>query len=207
MIEKGLLIALEGGECVGKTVQSCMLRARIMLEYPAYNTERTCEPSYMVRELVTQHDIHDITRLYLIAAGRAQTYWDVHEPVLSQGGIIITDRYLMSTMVYQNNWITAATEAHAQATWEQDAHVNIVLDMPVELARERVGQHPDVLEDVPESVWAGRRARFLYWAEQWDNTEVVDAVGTREQVHTRIWSIVQPLIDKKISEGLVNRAT
>ena len=207
MIEKGLLIALEGGECVGKTEQSCMLKKRIMLEYPEYQVERTCEPSYMVRELVTKRDIYDITRLYLIAAGRAQTYWDVHEPVLREGGIIVTDRYLMSTLVYQNNWHVAATEAHAQATWEQDAHVNIVLDMPVKIARKRMSPQPDVLEDVPESVWAGRRARFLYWAEQWDNTEVIDALGTHEEVHARIWKIVQPLIEKRISERMVERAT
>ena len=201
MAKRGCLIALEGSEGVGKTLQSHLLYNRIMKDYPDYAVFLTCEPSDMVRELVTQHEIHDLTRMHLITAGRAETHWTVHQPELEKGGIIITDRYLLSTLCYQNNYATAAQEAHNHATDAQAADVNIVLDMPVSQARERLGDHLDVLEDVPTWVWVNRRANFQWQVECRDDTVQVDALGTREEVHERIWAIAKPTIDLAIVKG------
>ena len=201
MARKGLLIALEGGEGVGKSSQAIRLFNRIELEYPSSTMRLTAEPSPLVRELVTQEVIHDLTRLYLIAAGRAETYWTIHLPVLEAGGIVITDRHLMSTVVYQANYHPAAFNAHHYATEGRHPDASIVLDMPIERSMDRLVGERDVLEREPDSVQAERRARFLWWAEQMVGGRCVNADGTREEVHTRIWDVVQPLIEEGIRNG------
>ena len=205
-ILQGCLIALEGGEAVGKTLQSHLLHNRIMKDYRDYPLILTSEPSDMVRELVTQHEIHDLTRMHLITAGRAETHWKTIRPHLEKGGIVITDRYLLSTLVYQFNYSVEAQKAHDGATWEQKMHLNLVLDLPVRIARERIeGKSLDVLESMPITEWANRRAHYQWYTRQREDTVLIDANSDREEVHERIWSYVKPLLDFQIAKGEVVR--
>ena len=196
---RGLFIALEGGEFVGKSTQSQLLQGRIEREYPEYSVVLTAEPSELIRELVTQSDILDLTRLYLITAGRTETYQRVVRPQLDAGQIVITDRYLMSTLVYQNRYYRAGFDAHYYATDDTYPDLNIVLDMPTKVARRRKGQDLDVLEDVPVEEWGRRREAFLEWSNRMKTASVVDALGTQEEVHDRIWEYVKPVIQRKIA--------
>lgn len=199
---QGCLIALEGGESVGKTTQAQLLYDRMLEEYPDYAVLMSREPSDLVRELVTQHEIHDLTRMHLITAGRAETHWTTLRPHLDRGGIVITDRYLLSTLVYQFNFSTDAQRAHDGATWEQKMDINLVMQLPLKVARERIeGKKLDVLESAPASEWATRKAHYQWYAKRRDDTVMIDGSGTRDEVHKRLWAYVKPLVDLKIAKG------
>ena len=205
-ILQGCLIALEGGEAVGKSTQSHLLYNRFLKDYPNCEVILTCEPSDMVRKLVTEHEIHDLTRMHLITAGRAESHWTTIRPHLEKGGIVITDRYLLSTLVYQFNYSTAAQSAHDAATWEQKMDINLVLELPLKVARERIsGKKLDVLESAPATEWATRKAHYQWYAKRRDDTVMIDASGSREEVHERLWSYVKPLVDLQIAKGEVVR--
>ena len=203
-ILQGCLIALEGGESVGKSTQTRLLYNRILEDYPDYAVIRSAEPSDMVRELVTQYEIHDLTRMHLITAGRAESHWTTIRPHLEKGGIVITDRYLLSTLVYQFNYSTEAQKAHDGATWEQKMHLNLVLDLPVRIAQQRVeGKSLDVLESAGLTEWANRRAHYQWYAKRRDDTVIIGANGSRGEVHEQIWGFVKPLVDLQIAKGEV----
>lgn len=199
---KGILIAMEGGEATGKSTQCELLYNRIDREY-LVQVELVTEPSPLVRELVTQRKIQDLTRLYLIAAGRTETHLGFVEPALENGSVVITDRYLLSTLVYQFRYYSAAFDAHFHATNDRKEDMSIILDLDVVIARSRLTRKLDVLEDVPIEVWEKRRSLFKAWAEHMKHVKVVDALGDRDEVHERVWALVEPLLKEKIEKGEV----
>ena len=83
-------------------------------------------------------------------------------------------------------------------------HLNLVLDLPVRIARERVeGKSLDVLESAGSTEWANRRAHYQWYARQREDTVLIDANSDRKEVHGRIWSYVNPLLDFQIAKGEV----
>ena len=102
--KKGLFIAIEGNEASGKSTQAHSLYYRINREYEMTPLILTSEPDDMVRELVTQHHIDEMTRMLLISAGRREVHERIIKPRMLNGGVVVTDRYFLSTLVYQHQW-------------------------------------------------------------------------------------------------------
>ena len=104
----GLFITLEGGEGCGKSTQIAALKAR--LEAIGKTVVQTREPGgtalgESVRSLL-QHDdagqgMSPETELLLFAASRAQHVRELIAPAIAQGQIVLCDRFLDSTTVYQ----------------------------------------------------------------------------------------------------------
>ena len=104
----GLFITFEGGEGCGKSTQIGALKAR--LEAMDKTVVQTREPGgtalgEYVRSLL-QHDdaghgMSPETELLLFAASRAQHVRELIAPAIAQGQIVLCDRFLDSTTVYQ----------------------------------------------------------------------------------------------------------
>ena len=103
----GLFITYEGGDGAGKTTQINML-----VEYLEKRGERvvkTFEPggcgiSQKIRELLldkANSDMHSVTEALLYAAARAQHVRQVIRPELESGAVVISDRYVDSSVAYQ----------------------------------------------------------------------------------------------------------
>ena len=95
-----------GGTELGKTLREIILHGKIQLAKPA--------------------------ELFLIMADRAQHYKEVLKPSLMEGKIVISDRYVDSTMAYQGGgrgWKTSLLwKLHQTCTGSLFPHLTVVLD-------------------------------------------------------------------------------
>jgi dTMP kinase len=103
----GLFIAFEGGDGAGKSTQAAELAKA--LESGGFTVLRTREPGgtaigEKLRSLVLDHghghiDAH--TEALIFAASRAAHANQVIRPALERGEIVLTDRYIDSSVAYQ----------------------------------------------------------------------------------------------------------
>ena len=104
---KGLFIVMEGPDGSGKTTQINLLKQ--YLEEAGYECLITREPGGTVigeevRQLILNPEYKEmapVTEMLLYAASRAQLVHDVIGPALEAGKIVISDRFVDSSIVYQ----------------------------------------------------------------------------------------------------------
>ena len=104
---KGLFIVMEGPDGSGKTTHINLLKE--YLEEAGYECLITREPGGTVigeeiRQLILnpEHkEMSPVTEMLLYAASRAQLVHEVIGPALEEGKIVISDRFVDSSIVYQ----------------------------------------------------------------------------------------------------------
>lgn len=104
---KGRFITIEGPDGSGKTTQINLMKD--YLEKEGYHVHLTREPggtaiSEKIRDLILSpenHDMCDMTEALLYAASRAQHVEQKIKPLLEQGEVVICDRFVDSSVVYQ----------------------------------------------------------------------------------------------------------
>ena len=104
---KGLFIVMEGPDGSGKTTQINLLKE--YLEEAGYECLITREPGGTVigeeiRQLILnpEHkEMSPVTEMLLYAASRAQLVHEVIGPALEEGKIVISDRFVDTSIVYQ----------------------------------------------------------------------------------------------------------
>lgn len=107
MKKKNLFIVFEGLEGSGKSTQAGLLASR-MLE-AGYQIKATREPGgtrigELIRQITHSKDNVDLTAVaesYLMAASRAQHVREIIRPALDSGKIVISDRFVGSSLAYQ----------------------------------------------------------------------------------------------------------
>lgn len=146
MNKKGLFIVLEGGEGSGKTTISKKLQQ--VLESNGYNTLLTREPggdpvSEMIRNVIIHSDdIDPFTQLSLIVASRKRNIDLRIKPALEKNNIVISDRFGLSTIVYQGIVQGIPLKTIRQLFTISDIHlkpdVEIILDVDPKVGLNRV---------------------------------------------------------------------
>jgi dTMP kinase len=105
--QKGYFISFEGNDGSGKSTQAKLLSARLIQN--GYDVLLTREPGgtrvgEIIRELVLDReniDIDSMTEAMLYAAARAQHVRQVILPALEKGRVVISDRFVDSSIAYQ----------------------------------------------------------------------------------------------------------
>ncbi len=156
----GLFIAFEGGDGAGKSTQAARLAEA--LESRGLKVLRTREPGgtpigEKLRSLVLDHghghiDAH--TEALIFAASRAAHAGQVIRPALERGDIVLTDRYIDSSVAYQGAGRDLGTEAvrslNEWATEGLQPDLTVLLDVdPADGRRRRTAG--DAAEDRLES--------------------------------------------------------
>jgi dTMP kinase len=143
----GLFIAFEGGDGAGKSTQAARLADA--LESRGLTVLRTREPGgtpigEKLRSLVLDHgqghiDAH--TEALIFAASRAAHATQVIRPALERGEVVLTDRYIDSSVAYQgagrNLGKDAVRSINAWATSGLEPHLTVLLDVDPEVGRRR----------------------------------------------------------------------
>lgn len=197
----GLLIALEGGEAVGKTTQYERLVEG--LRASGHDVVATREPGGTANaeelrglfKTVRATPYQPLTELFIIMAARAEHLAGVVRPALAAGRTVVTDRFVDSTLVYQG-MVRGLGDAFVQDLHERSfagavPDLTIVLDVPVEVAlrrmTERLGCAQDAFDresaDFHEAVRQGYLALARRRPERY---LVVDASGTPDEVTAAI---------------------
>jgi len=138
----GFFVAIEGIDGSGKTTQIPLVAAK--LEEAGYQVHITTEPSSgplgsTLRKYLSNPHSHTAVDALLFAADRVEHYFDEILPQLESGKIVITDRYKLSSIVYQG--LSGISDAWLIQINSQvpDPDLTILLDVPVEEAVERLG--------------------------------------------------------------------
>jgi dTMP kinase len=189
-----LFVAFEGGEGVGKSTQ--IGRAASWLRERGHDVVETREPGgtplgQEVRRLVLDPDGHVTPRAeaLLYAADRAHHVDTVIRPALGAGRIVLTDRYIDSTLAYQGagRGLTV-TETRVVTAWATDGllpDLTVVLDLDPRVGLQRAGARAslDRLEAASPAFHEAVRAGFLELArEAPDRYLVVDAAAAPDIV-------------------------
>ena len=202
----GFLLTFEGSEGCGKSTQIQRLRAR--LESAGREVIMLREPGgTVVGELIRhllQHekeaaDMTPETELLLFAASRAQLVREKIQPELDRGAVVILDRFLDSTTVYQGIARGLPMESvraiNAFAVGRTRPHLTLVLDMPAQAAWERIhrtGRELDRMESQPLAFFEKVRQGYLDEAAlETQRIRVVDASRSIEEVEAEITQIVE----------------
>lgn len=142
----GVFVVIEGPEGAGKSTLVRALADRLQAEGRPAVTVR--EPggtavAEAAREVALKfpHDMAPAAELFLFLAARADLVHRVVRPALEAGDVVVADRFDLSTLAYQVAGAGLPYEEVAQAirlaTGGLVPDVTLVLDIPVEVGRER----------------------------------------------------------------------
>lgn len=208
--QPGLLISFEGAEGSGKTTQIERLMPK--LEELGREVIVTREPGGSaigeeIRHLLIRangsEEMFPETELLLFAASRAQLVREVLVPNLSDGKIVLSDRFLDSTTVYQGVARSLAQDPVEQinkfAVGDVTPDLTFILDVPAETSIKRVKHRasdlPDRIEQENIDFYRIVREGYLWLAKSMpERFHVIDSTQPHEDVEREVWSAVEGLL-------------
>jgi dTMP kinase len=203
-----LFISFEGIDGVGKSTQADLLEAHLV--GLSREVVRTLEPggSELGRDIrkLLLHSGHVDARAeaLLYAADRAHHVATVIRPALAEGKVVITDRYLDSSVAYQGaGRILGATEVRDLSMWAIQGllpALTVLLDLDAASAvarRAKTGDAPDRLEREKVEFFEAVRACYLELAAaEPDRFLVVDARDSVDGIQAQIRARVDELLGR-----------
>lgn len=192
----GFFIAIEGVDGAGKTTQI----RRLADFYTARGREVVVvrEPGGTalgeeVRRILLHREeiaLHVDTETLLFLSSRVQLYEEVIRPALERGALVISDRYHLSTMVYQG--LARGTDPEAlrrvleSVLGDRRPQLHLIIDAPLEDCLGRLGDAPDRFEGRPDFL-AKVAEGFSQCDGLPDDVVVrVDGSGAEEEVAERV---------------------
>jgi dTMP kinase len=156
-----------------------------------------------LREILLNHHatpIHRRSEMLLFMASRAQLVEEVIRPALAAGQVVISDRYLLATVVYQ---------AHAGGLAPDDVwrvgevtvggilpRLTFLLDMPAARAAARRQQAPDRMEAQGLDYLERVRQGFLTEAGRFPHyVSIIDADQPIEAIHAEVLQRVMDILN------------
>ena len=203
----GTLISFEGSEGSGKSTQIARLAAQFQEAKREVVTTREpggTEIGEQVRNIIVHNSKGDEmcaeTELLLFAAARAQVVREVIAPALMRGAIVLSDRFLDSSTVYQGIGRNLAADPVAQinrfAVGNVMPDLTIVIDVPTEVSLARLKQRasdlPDRMERENVNFYKKIREGYLVLAKGMpERFIVIDGTKTEDAIAKKIWTEVQ----------------
>ncbi|MCQ8190902.1 dTMP kinase [Streptomyces rugosispiralis] len=201
----GFFIAVEGGDGAGKSTQVEALAEWIRAK--GHEVVVTREPGATaigkrLRSIlldVSSAGISHRAEALLYAADRAEHVDTVVRPALERGAVVISDRYIDSSVAYQGaGRDLAAIEIARISRWATNGlvpHLTVLLDVSPETARERFTEAPDRLESEPAEFHQRVRAGFLALAAADPARYIVVDAG---QLPEAVTSVVRHRLDQML---------
>lgn len=197
-IKDGLLISFEGSEGSGKSTQISRLAEalealgnEVIVTREPGGTELGEEIRHLLMHANEGNEMTPETELLLFAASRAQLVRKVILPALDAKNIILCDRFLDSTTVYQGIGRQIAAEpVHVINTFAAGNLVpdlTIVMDLPAEEGlrriKHRVSDLPDRMESETIDFYKKTREGYLFLAQAIpERFLIVDGMLKREAI-------------------------
>ncbi|HEY9249558.1 MAG TPA: dTMP kinase [Rariglobus sp.] len=206
----GKLISFEGSEGSGKSTQISRLAKHIQLLGREVVTTREpggTEIGEQIRNIIVHNSKGDEmcpeTELLLFTAARAQVVREVIAPALLRGSVVLTDRFLDSTTVYQGIARNLAQDPvnliNQFAVGSVMPDLTVIIDVPTELGLQRIRQRasdlPDRMERENLDFYNKVREGYLLLAKSMPQRFlVVDGSQSEDAVEKSIWSGLQKLL-------------
>ena len=196
---EGTFIAFEGGDGAGKSTQ--VRRLATALEEAGRTVVLTRQPGgtalgATLRDLVLHgEEMSPRAEALLFAADKAQHVQELILPSLAEGSVVITDRYVDSSIAYQGaGRDLGADEVARLQDWAVGGlapHLTVIVDIDPGEGRRRRGSEHDRMESEAEAFHTAVREHFLAMArEAPERYLVVDGTDAPEQIARLVWQRV-----------------
>jgi dTMP kinase len=201
---KGIFVAFEGPDGGGKSTQAFRLKAH--LDADGRDVIFVREPGgtelgEQVRSILLDPALTTMTtesELFLFMAARAQLISEVIRPGLERGAVVISDRFLLSTLVYQGVVgglpLPAVQEVGKMATGGLKPDLTLILDVPAAVGLSRVGKEQDRIEQKGEEFFCQIREGYQLLAADDPKACLIDATQEPTAVADEIWDKVQHVL-------------
>lgn len=201
----GLFVSFEGGDGAGKSTQLVRV-GEWVASVTGREVVRTREPGgtelgQVLRSLVLHGgDIAARAEALIYAADRAQHVAEVIRPALQRGAVVLTDRYLDSSVAYQaGGRELAADEVERLSLWATEGllpQLTVLLDVDPGRGLARLSNAPDRLERAGAVFHLRTRQAFLDRAAAHpDRWLVLDAGRSRDELTAQILARLAPLLE------------
>jgi len=215
MTLRGLFISFEGGEGCGKTTQIKKLAEHIkkitLSPFVVTREPGGVPAAELIRGILVRGDAEmwrTTTEGLLISAARHEHVEQIIRPALAQNKLVISDRFVDSTIVYQG--IVGGVSADYLAAMNKIAcgdvcpDVTIILDLDSQIGLARAksrGEGEDRFEAKGHTYHEEVRAGFLQIAANAPSRcVVIDANRTSDAIAADIWRVVRPHL---LTNGLI----
>jgi dTMP kinase len=196
-----VFIVLEGGDGCGKSTQAARLASRLSdlgREVVATREPGGTDVGAAIRSLVLGGgDVDARTEALLIAADRAEHVAGVIRPALERGAVVVSDRYVPSSLAYQGVGrglgVDAVARLSAWATGGLEPDLVIVFDVDPEAAAGRRPGPQDRMERQPGAFRALVLEAYRDLAARFGWT-VLDGSAPIDAVADEVWKLVRPLV-------------
>jgi dTMP kinase len=196
-VARGLFVSFEGIDRSGKTTQARLLVNALGDDAVAVREPGGTEAGERIRAVLKDPSltIGPHAEALLFAAARAELAAQVVRPALDHGRVVVSDRFVDSSLAYQGAARGLGIDAVARVNdWALDGlkpDLTILLELPSGAAAERSGE-----EDRFEAEGTGlqERVRLAYEelaASEPERWRRVDAARPPEQVHQDVLRIVE----------------
>ncbi|HEY0399353.1 MAG TPA: dTMP kinase [Acidimicrobiia bacterium] len=201
MGDRPAFVVLEGGDACGKSTQGQILVARLRSlgrEVVATREPGATPAGAKIRALVLGGgDLDPRAEALLIAADRAEHVAEVIRPALARGAVVVSDRYVPSSLAYQGVARGLGVEEVARlsewATGGLDPDLVVVLDVdPAAAAGRRAGPE-DRMEREPDSFRVAVNEAYRDLAARF-GWRLLDGSASVEDVAEQVWAAVRPLL-------------
>lgn len=211
MTAEGIFISFEGVDGVGKTTQAERLRE--YLQSLGREVVMTREPGgtglgIALREMLLHGgEIGVRAEALLFAADRAQHVHEVIRPALERGAVVITDRYIDSSVAYQAGGRELSSEDIKRLSeWATDGlwpRRTYLLDMDPRLSHSRLAHDEDRMESAGDAFQRRTRQAFLDIAQRNESRcLVIDAGGSIDSVWDAIKSDMDTVLQSAESSQM-----
>jgi dTMP kinase len=200
---KGIFIAFEGGEGIGKSTQSQLLKQ--WLEQEGETVVLSREPGgsdlgIEIRKILLSHSTGEISpraEALLYAADRAHHVFSVIRPALARNEVVISDRYFDSSIAYQGaGRVLEPGEVARISRWATESlfpTLTIIIDLPPSIGLGRL-KNKDRLESQPIDFHERVRQEFLQLAAlDPERYVIIDGNQSIEDTHAAIISRVSEI--------------
>ncbi len=215
----GKFIVFDGNEGSGKSTQARLLQERLARETGGLASMLVRDPGTtrigeQVRAILLNPENDEMAmrcEMLLYMAARAQMMAETIRPALDKGTLVLSDRFVSSTLAYQLDGegltateIKAVADIAIRGQWPD---LTIILDMPTQSSMDRVlpkfslfpndpdaGLEKDRIERRPMEYHDRVRQNYLAQAKaDPQRYRVVNADRPPEQVHDDVWRVLEAL--------------
>jgi len=195
----GIFIVVEGLDGSGKTTQAKVLASRLRRNHKALYTAEPSRGKVGIfirnRILYGEKRPSTIVEALLFAADRVEHVQNEVQPALEEGQIVVSDRYLYSSLAYQGSaglsiqWI----ESINQHALKPD--LALFIDVDPEAVFHRLKRRKSVMENLETQ----RRVREIYlkFVEKGDLVRI-DGDQTKSQVADEIYAIANNFLKTRV---------
>lgn len=194
---RGLFVTFEGIDRSGKTTQAGLLVDALGDEALGVREPGGTAAGERVRELLKDPDVplSPESEALLFAAARSELVAEVILPALQEGRVVVSDRFLDSSLAYQGGarglGIEDVDRVNAFATRGLKPDLTILLDLSPADAAGRIGESDrfeNEGEELQEAVGAAYEHLMEADPERWRR---IDATRSPDEVHADVLTAVK----------------